>query len=230
MQRGGFTGPYPMGAGGTDPAVGYDLMEDVGMEGFLVDQRGPHYFDVRAETVYMTPDETFGRDIPMTSSTSRPTTSCCEPASSTTTLRRDFGSWVASTFALVGAGIRLHGGFSPALVYRSNPVDPTPGNLFSLFSGSARIRIPSRCQRPMPETERSITQSILIDSDLQTVEMTCRRYWVASFRGCRARLAGFRTKLKEDFYFSTMGEAAGLPCAEQRSWPASRPAATCGSA
>ena len=43
---GGFTGPMPMGAGGTDPAVGYDLMEDVGMEGFLVDQRGPHYFDV----------------------------------------------------------------------------------------------------------------------------------------------------------------------------------------
>src|SRR3972149_10968436 len=40
--QGGFTGPFPMGAGGTTPPVGYDLMNDAGAEGFLVDQRGPH--------------------------------------------------------------------------------------------------------------------------------------------------------------------------------------------
>ena len=50
--HGGFTGPYPMGAGGTNPPVGYDLMGDVGMEGYMVDQRGPHYFDLRVEAVY----------------------------------------------------------------------------------------------------------------------------------------------------------------------------------
>ena len=42
-----------MGYGGTNPPIGYDLMNDVGTEGYLIDQRGPHYFDVRAEAVYL---------------------------------------------------------------------------------------------------------------------------------------------------------------------------------
>ena len=57
----------PMGAGGTDPPIGYDLMNDVGMEGDLVDQRGPHYFDIRAEAVYLHRDKTFEQDIDFTS-------------------------------------------------------------------------------------------------------------------------------------------------------------------
>ena len=47
----GPNGCMPMGCGGTDPPIGYDLMNDVGMEGDFHDQRGPHYFDIRAEAV-----------------------------------------------------------------------------------------------------------------------------------------------------------------------------------
>jgi hypothetical protein len=61
----------------------------------------------------------------------------------------------------------------------------------------------------MPETERSITQSISIDSDLQTAEMSYRRYWVGYIpRVSGTILAGFRyTRLKETFVFTTIGEA-----------------------
>ena len=38
---GGFNSCMPMGAGGTDPPIGYDLMNDAGMQGECVDQRGP---------------------------------------------------------------------------------------------------------------------------------------------------------------------------------------------
>ena len=51
----------PWAAGGTDPPIGYDLMNDVGMEGDLADQRGPHYFDIRVEAVYLHRDKTFER-------------------------------------------------------------------------------------------------------------------------------------------------------------------------
>jgi hypothetical protein len=57
----------PMGAGGTDPPIGYDLMNDVGMEGELHDQCGPHYFDIRLEAVWLQRDKTFEEDIEFTS-------------------------------------------------------------------------------------------------------------------------------------------------------------------
>jgi hypothetical protein len=94
-----------------------------------------------------------------------------------------------------------------------NPIDGDTGNLFSLFSefgtNPAAVAIENG---PMPETERSITQSISIDSDLQTIEMSLRRYWVGFIpRISGTILAGFRyTKLKEDFYFSSSGEAAQI--------------------
>ena len=64
---GGFNSCTPMGCGGTDPPIGYDLMNDVGIEGDLVDQRGPHYFDIRAEAVYLNRDVTFEESIDLTS-------------------------------------------------------------------------------------------------------------------------------------------------------------------
>ena len=64
----------------------------------------------------------------------------------------------------------------------------------------------------MPETERSIYQSIAINSSLQSAEMSYRRYWVGWVpRISGTWLAGFRyTKLKEDFYYTTIGEAAQI--------------------
>ena len=65
--QGGYPGCCPMGAGGTDPPIGYDLMNDVGIEGNLVDQRGPHYFDIRAEAVFLQRDKSFDQNIDFTS-------------------------------------------------------------------------------------------------------------------------------------------------------------------
>jgi hypothetical protein len=93
-----------------------------------------------------------------------------------------------------------------------NPVNPQTGNLFSLFSqfgtNPATVAVPGG---PMPDTERSITQSLFLTSNLQNVEMNVRRYWVG-FSPCVSGtcLAGFRyTRLYEDFIFDTVGEAHG---------------------
>jgi hypothetical protein len=217
MAYGGFTGPMPMGAGGTDPAVGYDLMEDVGVQGFLVDQRGPHYFDLRAEAVVMTPDTTFGPDIAMTS------LNVTDDNIVLRTSQLDFdwetGFRVVGRFDICPLSVFEFGYMgiydfgSTASFTDPNPVDPLTGtgNLFSLFSEFGTNPNTVAVQfGPMAETDRSIVHSISMDSQLQSAEMSYRRYWVGFIpRVSGTLLAGFRyTKLKEDFLFATSGEAA----------------------
>jgi hypothetical protein len=221
----GFTGPMPMGAGGTVPPVGYDLMNDVGIEGYMVDQRGPHYFDLRAEAVYLRPDETFGQDIAFTSlniGQVQPDGSIIadfrlfsqqldydyEPGFRVMG-RCDCGPLSVIEFGYMG----IYDFESTASFTDPDPVDPVTGtgNLFSLFSEFGTNPPTVAIQfGPMPETERSITHSIAIDSQLQSAEMSYRRYWVGFIpRISGTLLAGFRyTKLKEDFLFATSGEAA----------------------
>jgi hypothetical protein len=213
---GGFTGPFPMGAGGTDPPVGYDLMDDVGMAGYMVDQRGPHYFDIRAEAVVLERDETFKQDIDFTIFNlggpivlSSGQLQYDEEPGFRVLGRFDLGPLSVLEFGYMG----IYDFESSASFTDPNPVDPVTGtgNLFSLFSdfgtNPATVAIPGG---PMPETERSIFHSISIDSDLQTAEMSYRRYWVGFLpRVSGTLLAGFRyTRLREDFLFSTVGEAA----------------------
>ena len=214
--HGGFTGPYPMGAGGTSPPVGYDLMDDVGMEGYMVDQRGPHYFDLRVEAVYLERDETFGQNIdftifnlggPIVLSSSQ--LEYDEEPGFRVLGRFDLGPLSVLEFGYMG----IYDFESSASFTDPNPVDPITGPVicFRCFPSSARIRRPSPVAGgPMPETERSIFHSISIDSDLQTAEMSYRRYWVGFIpRVSGTLLAGFRyTRLREDFLFRTIGEAA----------------------
>ena len=210
---GGFTGPMPMGPGGTDPPVGYDLMNDVGMEGYMVDQRGPHYFDARVEAVTLTRDETFGRVVDFTS------LNVDGPIVLTSTqLDYDFetgfralGRYDICPLSVLEFGyMGIYDFESEASFTDPLPVDADTGNLFSLFSefGTNPVNVPVE-GGPMPETERSITHTIRIDSDLQTGEMTYRRYWVGYFpRVSGTVLAGFRyTRMKETFTFITIGEA-----------------------
>jgi hypothetical protein len=214
--HGGFTGPYPMGAGGTSPPVGYDLMGDVGMEGYMVDQRGPHYFDLRAEAVYLERDETFGQNIdftilnlngPIVLSSNQ--LQYDEEPGFRVLGRFDLGPLSVLEFGYMG----IYDFESSASFTDPNPVDPITGtgNLFSLFSlfGTDPNNVPT-AGGPMPETERSIFHSISIDSDLQTAEMSYRRYWVGFMpRVSGTLLAGFRyTRMREDFLFRTVGEAA----------------------
>jgi hypothetical protein len=210
---GGHGGTMPMGAGGTCPPVGYDLMNDVGIEGYMVDQRGPHYFDARVEAVTLTRDETFERPIDFTIfNLGGPIVLSSSDLDYDNEVgframgRFDLGPLSVLEFGYMG----IYDFESSASFTDPNPVDFNTGNLFSLFSefgtNPATVAIEGG---PMPETERSITQSISIDSDLQTAEMSYRRYWVGFIpRVSGTLLFGARyTRLSETFTFTTIGEA-----------------------
>jgi hypothetical protein len=211
--QGGYPGCCPMGCGGTDPQVGCDLMNDVGVEGDLVDQRGPHYFDVRIESVFMQRDKSFERNIDFTA-------------------MNVGGPVVLSSRQLdienVNWGFRAVGRYDicPLSVVefgytgiydfhdKASFTDPT-NNLFSLFSrpapetglfgtSPAGVNLPGG---PNPFTERANTQSIELSSDLQTAEVSYRRYWLGYIpRVSGTLLAGFRyTKVNENFVFASQG-------------------------
>ncbi|HEX5471704.1 MAG TPA: BBP7 family outer membrane beta-barrel protein [Lacipirellulaceae bacterium] len=213
MCGGGYMGPCPMGAGGTDPPVGDDLMNDTGIAGDLVDQRGPHYFDIRAETVFMQRDKSFDKHVDFTSENVGNTV-----VLSSNQLDIDDTHW----------GFRLMGRYDicPMSVVEfgymgiydwndsASVVDPT-NNLYSLFSrpapgtglfgtSPAGVNIVGG---PNPETERAHEQSISLTSDLQTAEISYRRYWLGYIpRVSGTLLAGFRyTRVNEDFQFASQG-------------------------
>jgi hypothetical protein len=209
-----FGTAMPMGAGGTDPPIGYDLMDDVGIEGDLVDQRGPHYWDVRAEAVFLRRDETFGRNIAFTtdnviSQTNPPVLTSNQLNYGTVPGFRVLGRYDILPLAVLEFGYTGLFGFEDSAKYTDQLVPPnTTPDLFSLFSefGTNPANV-TTAGGPMPESERAQQHSISIESDLQTAEMTYRRYWLGwhpSISG--TLLAGFRyTRLTEEFEFSSIG-------------------------
>jgi hypothetical protein len=184
------------------------------MGGYVVDQRGPHYFDIRVEAVHMMPEETFR---PNTDFTILNLGGPIVLSSQQLDFDYETGFRVLGRFDLCPLSV-LEFGYMGIYDWEDrasftdpNPVDPVTGtgNLFSLFSefgtNPANVAVQGG---PMPETERSITHTIAIDSQLQTAEMSYRRYWVGFLpRVSGTLLAGFRfTRLSEDFLFSTRGE------------------------
>lgn len=199
-----------MGAGGTDPPIGYDLMEDAGMQGDFVDQRGPHYWDVRAEAVFLQRDTTFGRDIPFS----------VEGQSTNvvlTTGQLDYG--IQPGFRVVGRYdicplSVVEFGYTGIFDFNSSATAQDPnGRLFSLFSNlgdpTSFTGTPVTTNGgPAPQTERAFQHTISLESDLQSAEISYRRYWLGYLpRVSGTLLAGFRyTKLDEEFDFNSIGE------------------------
>jgi Putative beta barrel porin-7 (BBP7) len=211
--NGDYIGGNPMGYAGTDPSFGCE-MDDSGFENVsLVDQRGPHYFDIRAEAVFLARDKSFGRTVDFSA-------------------QNVGGPVVLSSRQLdiegAEAGFRVMGRYDilPLSVVEFGYMgmfdnsssafftDPT-NNLFSLFSRPAPdfglfgtspggVNLPGG---PNPFTERANTHSITLESDLQTAEISYRRYWLGYHpRISGTLLAGFRyTKLDEDFEFVSQG-------------------------
>jgi hypothetical protein len=205
--HGGFTGPMPMGDGGTCPPVGYDLMNDVGTEGYLVDQRGPHYFDVRAEAVFLDRDETFGPSYVIT------TEGFAQDPVRLTTDQLNYdpepGFRIIGRYDICPLSV-LEFGYMGIYTFQdaASFTDPNNPDLFSIFSFFGTIPADvTDVGGPMPQTERARTHSISIESDLQTAEISYRRYWVGWVpRISGTLLAGFRyTKLTEEFEFSSVG-------------------------
>jgi hypothetical protein len=204
-----------IGAPGTNPPFPQDVENYSLMCPERTEQCGPHYWDCRMEAVSMIRDKTFSPDI-------------------TFSRLGENGPFVLFSNQLdydYQTGFRVMGRYdlcpltvlefgymgiyninTAASTTDPNPVNPNTGNLFSLFSNfgtnPATVAVP---QGPMPDTERSVTQSLFLTSNLQNVEMNVRRYWVG-FSPCVSGtcLAGFRyTRLYEDFIFDTRGEAHG---------------------
>ncbi len=209
-----YPGPNPMGAGGTYPPVGYDLAADAGAECYGMDQRGPHYWDVRAEYVNLTRDNSFNQDVAFTSfGVQGPIVLDSnqldvDEASGFRILGRyDICPLAVLEFGYMG----IFDWNAGASFTDPMPVDTDTGNLYSLFSqfGSnpATVTVPDG---PMPESERSITQSISLETKLHSAEISYRRYWVGFIpRVSGTILAGFRyTKLEEEFHFRSFGEAS----------------------
>ena len=182
------------------------------------DQRGPHYFDIRAEAVWLERDETFGRDIAFTSLNVASLITGPNVVLSSNDLEYDeepgfriVGRYDICPLSVFEFGYMGVFGFeSEASFTDPDPVDADTGNLFSLFSdfglNPATVAIEGG---PMPQTERSLRHSISMESQLQSAELSYRRYWVGYIpRVSGTLLAGFRyTRLNEEFNFNTIGEA-----------------------
>ncbi len=233
MSQDGFIGPYPMGAGGTDPPIGYDLMSDTGMSGDLVDQRGPHYFDIRAESVVMSRDKTFEKNIDFTAEN---VGNVVVLSSNMLSFGDNWGFRIMGRYDICPLSV-VEFGYMGIFDWNSSAAvtDPT-NNLYSLFSRPAPgtgqfgtspvgVNLPPP-QNPNPETEQASMQSISLESHLQTAEITYRRYWLGYIpRVSGTLLAGFRfTRVNEDFEFasqgsqpipSTMGPLAALKYSEE---------------
>jgi hypothetical protein len=203
----------------------YSGVEQVPPNYFGADQCGPHYFDVRAEAVYMKRDKTFGREVVF--SRLKET----EPESlSSQELDYDYqpgfrliGRYDLGPLSLVEFGYTgiFDWGAEASLVDTVADFN----DIFSLFSrpdgfpaspnepgfnpdayGTAPGDVPL-VGGSMPQTERSYRHTIKLESDLQTAEMSYRRYWVGySPRISGTLLAGFRfTQMAEEFHFQTLG-------------------------
>jgi hypothetical protein len=208
-----YPGCTPMGAGGTDPPIGYDLMNDAGIQGDLVDQRGPHYWDIRAETVWLQRDKSFDRNIDFTAqNVGGPV------VLSTRQLDIEDPQWgfrVMGRYDICPLSV-VEFGYMGIFDWedKASVTDPT-NNLFSLFSRPAPgtglfgvspvgVNLPGG---PNPFTERAHAQSIELQSNLQTAEVSYRRYWLGYWpRVSGTLLAGFRyTRVDENFVFSSQG-------------------------
>lgn len=204
-------GPYPDPMG-TYPAFSDSMMDSIGTPVLAAEQCGPHYFDVRAEAVYMIRDETFGPDVNFTSFNVEG-----DIVVDSGQLDYDYepGFRILGRFDLGPLSVLEFGYFgimdwnATSSFTDPNPVDPDTGNLYSLFSNFGTTPPTVAIEGgPMPQTERSITQSISLESDLHNAEMSYRRYWVGFTPALSGTiLAGFRyTQLNEDFHYRAMGE------------------------
>ncbi len=206
---------------------GYPGVDPVPANAYGMDQCGPHYFDVRAEAVYMKRDKTFGREVIFTALV--PETPPGAPpvaALSSNQLDYDFepgfriiGRYDVGPLSVFEFGyMGLYDWAESASVVDDTPGTEGEGDLFSLYSRPAASSatdytnygtVPANVRTlagPMANTERAVRHTIIIDSELQTAELTYRRYWVGySPRVTGTLLAGFRyTKMKENFQFQTV--------------------------
>jgi len=210
---------------GTDPPYGYDEdRADLAGAGCLgLDQWGPHYFDVRLEAVAMTRVSTYGpyQGFTVEGISATPDDVVLDSDDLKYGFEPGFrimGRYDLGPLAVFEFGYMGIYSFDSKAAARDEDAGPDDeGDLFSLWSGifcdgsftPADIVTPviPGPAGPHAQTERSTLQSIRIRSDLQTGELTYRRYWVGYTPKISGTfLAGARyTRIDEDFRFYTFG-------------------------
>ncbi len=204
---------------GTNPPFPDDVEDYSLLPPGRTEQCGPHYFDVRMEAVYMTRDEAFRTPVDFTSNNvAGPIVlSSTQLDFEYETGFRILGRYDCGPLSVLEFGYwGLENLDASASFTDPNPVDPDTGNLYSLFTQFVTnpADLPVTVTTPggaLPWTERSITHSISLESELHTAEFNYRRYWVGfNPMVSGTLLAGFRyTRLREDFRFEANGEAQG---------------------
>ena len=164
---------------GTNPPFPDDVENYSGLPCDRTEQCGPHYFDVRMEAVYMTRDETFKQQVDFTSeNVAGPIRlSSGQLDFEPTTGFRILGRYDIGPLAVIEFGYwGIENLDSSASFTDPNPVDPDTGNLYSLFTNFVRnpALLPPTVTTPggaLPWTERSITHSISLESELHNARI-----------------------------------------------------------
>ncbi|MEM6329947.1 MAG: BBP7 family outer membrane beta-barrel protein [Planctomycetota bacterium] len=206
----------PPGYGGYG---GYaDMQGAYGGVAFNTDQVGPHYFDVLLEYVSLRRDGGLGGSSVLIADNFATGSNPAVPVLSADAVSADFepGFRILGRYDLGPLSV-LEFGYSAfndmggsTSVTDENAGSSGLGNFFSLFTNFGTTPpggFDINDLEDFEETDRATAASVSFNSDLQTAEMSVRRYWVGySPRVSGTLLAGFRyTKLKEGFRFGTVG-------------------------
>ncbi len=193
----------PGGAGGGGCGYGDPMAVDFG--GYASpDQCGPHYFDVAFETVFLQGEDLFQNVVPFTS------VGAGVNAPRFLDIERDFGEyepgWQIAARYDVGPLSMIEatymGLYDISFRDQVRSVDVAPGGanfqLFSVFSNFGTGTL-------VPGIDDGLVHRLDYESDLQSTEISFRRYWVGNNpRVSGSLLMGFRyLRMTEDLNFSS---------------------------
>lgn len=212
----GYAGDCYGGGGTAGGAAGAGF----GGLAYQPDQCGPYYYDVSVEFVSYLRDDAFGRDVNFTSNGIQMMNGQTNFVLNSSSLEDNFepGFRVIGRYD-VGPLAVLEASYTGVFDMGDSARATDPNNrLFSPFTGFGSDPVngfdPGNAEL-FEETDRATEHSIDFGADLQSTEISLRRYWVGySPRVTGTLLAGFRyTKLKEFFAFRTVGNdfAPGAP-------------------
>lgn len=216
------------------PGYGYgnESMNAFGGVGYAVDQVGPHYFDISMEWIALQRSEVFSGNTIFTTQGFVANIDLPGAERDVVLSSSDISGDIKSGFRItgrydVGPLSVLEIGYSGIFdvtseaSFTDTTADPVTGlgNLFSPFTNFGEGFGDPALTDPLEggfdeddladfsETDRASTHTIGYASDLQSAELSYRRYWVGySPRVTGTLLAGFRyTKLKEAFRFDSIG-------------------------
>ncbi len=199
---GGYEGCSAMGGAYGDPMA-------VDFSGYTEDQIGPHYFDVAVDTVFLTPDSLLGAEIPAFTSygIGLAVGQTINPFLDPSGQDEDYqAGWRVAMRYDLGALSVLEATYTGIydLDFRQSVVSTQvgtmmPNQLFSIFS-----QYGFNPAGFINEFDQAQVHNLEYDSDLQSTEISYRRYWVGNNpRVSGTYLLGARyVRMTEDLVFS----------------------------